>query len=98
MQAAIHGAPSLSILDGWWIEGCIESITGWAIDSPAPLAGDRRPHDAGSLYDKLEHTVIQLFYTNRPGFIDVMRQAIALNGSFFSTQRMSLQYVLKAYF
>ena len=60
MQAAIHGAPGLSILDGWWIEG----FTDWAIDSTAPLAGDRTPHDEGSLYDKLEHTVI-LFYTDR---------------------------------
>ncbi|HEU4679063.1 MAG TPA: alpha-glucan family phosphorylase, partial [Terrimicrobiaceae bacterium] len=98
MKAAINGVPSLSILDGWWIEGCIEGVTGWAIDSAVPLAGDRTPHDAASLYDKLEQTVIPLFYANRTGFIDVMRHAIALNGSFFSTQRMLLQYVLKAYF
>ena len=98
MKAAINGVPSLSILDGWWIEGCIEGVTGWAIDSTAPLTGDRTPHDASSLYEKLENTVIPLFYKNRDGFIDVMRHAIALNGSFFNTQRMLLQYVLKAYF
>ena len=98
MKAAINGVPSLSILDGWWIEGCIEGVTGWAIDSTAPVTGDRTPHDASSLYEKLENTVIPLFYRNRDGFIDVMRHAIALNGSFFNTQRMLLQYVLKAYF
>ena len=98
MKAAINGVPSLSILDGWWIEGCIEGVTGWAIDSTAPVTGDRTPHDASSLYEKLENTVIPLFYKNRDGFIDVMRHAIALNGSFFNTQRMLLQYVLKAYF
>ena len=82
----------------WWIEGCIGGVTGWAIDSTAPVIGDRTPHDALSLYDKLEQVVIPLFYQDRSGFIDTMRHAIALNGSFFSTQRMLLQYVLKAYF
>jgi len=24
MKAALNGVPSLSVLDGWWIEGCIE--------------------------------------------------------------------------
>jgi starch phosphorylase len=47
--------------------------------------------------DKLENTVIPIFYRDRNAFIDVMRHAIALNGSFFSTQRMILQYFLKAY-
>jgi starch phosphorylase len=50
------------------------------------------------LYDKLERLVIPLFYNDRDRFIEVMRHAIALNGSFFNTQRMVLQYVLKAYF
>ena len=98
MKAAVNGVPSLSILDGWWIEGCIEGTTGWAIDSTGPAEGDRTPHDAASLYDKLEQVVIPLFYRDRARFIDVMRHAIALNGSFFNTQRMVLQYVLKAYF
>jgi starch phosphorylase len=98
MKAAINGVPSLSILDGWWIEGCIEGKTGWAIDHTAPAEGDRTPHDAASLYDQLEKVVVPLFYRGRDQFIEIMRHAIALNGSFFNTQRMILQYVLKAYF
>jgi starch phosphorylase len=100
MKAALNGVPSLSILDGWWIEGCIEGVTGWAIgqDSPSGRAPRDRSSDAASLYDKLEKVVIPLFYGDRDRFIDVMRHAIALNGSFFNTQRMILQYVLKAYF
>ena len=98
MKAALNGVPSLSILDGWWIEGCIEGTTGWAIDSTAPDEADRTPHDATSLYDKLERVVIPLYYRDRDRFIEIMRHAIALNGSFFNTQRMMLQYVLKAYF
>jgi starch phosphorylase len=99
MKAALNGVPSLSILDGWWIEGCIEGITGWAIANKNSLhQGDERARDAASLYDKLEKSVLPLYLQNRSGFIDVMRHAMALNGSFFNTHRMLQQYVIKAYF
>lgn len=100
MKAAVNGVPSLSVLDGWWIEGCIEGVTGWSIGPPDGRAGATADHsnDAASLYDKLEQIVMPLFYQNRDDFLDVMRHAIALNGSFFNTHRMLQQYVLKAYF
>ena len=98
MKAALNGVPSLSILDGWWIEGCIEGLTGWAISSATPPEDDRVPHDAASLYDKLNRIILPLYYKNHDGWLNVMRHAIALNGSFFNTQRMVLQYVMRAYF
>ncbi|NQV25629.1 MAG: alpha-glucan family phosphorylase, partial [Rhodopirellula sp.] len=100
MKAALNGVPSLSILDGWWIEGCIENITGWAIgtDTFAEGSPDSRVTAADSLYSKLEQTVVPMFYQRQDQFADVMRHTIALNGSFFNTQRMIQQYVLKAYF
>jgi starch phosphorylase len=101
MKAALNGVPSLSVLDGWWIEGCIEGVTGWALGERCDITtnpGDRAACDAVSLYDKLERVVIPLFYKDRERFLDVMRHAIALNGSFFNTQRMVQQYVLRAYF
>jgi starch phosphorylase len=101
MKAALNGVPSLSVLDGWWIEGCIEGVTGWALGERCDLTanpGDRAACDAASLYDKLEGIVIPLFYKDRERFLDVMHHAIALNGSFFNTQRMIQQYVLRAYF
>ena len=101
MKAALNGVPSLSVLDGWWIEGCIEGVTGWSIGpkvGAAANAVEEHSSDASALYQKLEKTVLPLFYKDRGGFIDVMRHAIALNGSFFNTHRMLQQYVLKAYF
>lgn len=99
MKAAMNGVPSLSILDGWWIEGCIEGVTGWAIDSTASeTVGDRTEADAISLYRQLEEVIVPQFYNDRDQFICTMRSAIALNGSFFNTQRMVLQYVSNAYF
>lgn len=100
MKAAVNGVPSLSILDGWWIEGCIEDTTGWAIGG-TPTTQDpaqRTVPDAESLHDKMEYIVIPLYYRERERFIDVMRHAIALNASFFNTQRMLLQYLLHAYY
>ncbi len=38
-----------------------------------------------------------MFYRDQDRYIDVMRNAIALNGSFFNTERMVDQYVRKAY-
>ena len=98
MKAALNGVPSLSVLDGWWIEGCIEGVTGWAIGE-LPRDGDgSRQKDAALLYDQLERTILPLYYGDRDRYIDIMRHCIALNGSFFNTHRMIQQYVLKAYF
>ncbi|MEO6002656.1 MAG: alpha-glucan family phosphorylase [Opitutus sp.] len=102
MKAALNGVPSFSILDGWWLEGCIESVTGWAIGERTLDA--QRPDEtqtataAAMLYDKLEHVIAPLYYGDRDGFVRMMRHTIALNGSFFNTQRMVQQYVVKAYF
>jgi starch phosphorylase len=100
MKAALNGVPSLSILDGWWIEGHIEGITGWSIGENA--RGTLEPHDstkdAISLYQKLEKVILPLFYNHRDRFVELMRHAIAINGSFFNTQRMLQQYVLNAYY
>jgi len=98
MKAALNGVPSLSVMDGWWIEGCIENVTGWSIDSDASAGQDRTAHDAVSLYEKLEQVLMPAYYQQREEWLLVMRHAIALNASHFNTQRMLQQYVLKAYF
>jgi len=100
MKAALNGVPSLSVLDGWWIEGHLEGKTGWSIGDDSRGTGVRRDgtRDADSLYEKLENVLLPLFTRDREGFLDVMMHAIAINGSFFNTQRMVQQYVLNAYF
>ena len=100
MKAALNGVPSLSILDGWWLEGHIEGVTGWSIGENEQGMGENRDRfkDASSLYGKLEKIILPLFYHDRDRFIDVMLHSIALNGSFFNTHRMIQQYVLNAYF
>ena len=97
MKAALNGVPSLSILDGWWIEGCLEGITGWAIGQAGSLTPDAAEESA-SLYQKLESTIVPLYYRRPMAFLEVMRGAIAINGSFFNSHRMLDQYVNNAYF
>ena len=96
MKAAMNGVPSFSVLDGWWVEGHVEGVTGWSIGTPE-AEGDPSK-DALDLYIKLERVILPLFYGLPFAYAEVMRSAIALNGSFFNTQRMVRQYVHNAYF
>jgi starch phosphorylase len=85
MKAALNGVPSFSILDGWWIEGHVEGVTGWSMVN-------------GDLYDKLENEILPRYYDRPDDYTTMMRSTIALNGSFFNTQRMVAQYASNAYF
>jgi len=96
MKAAINGVPQLSVLDGWWIEGHVEGVTGWSIGSGIEPESDPMK-DAGDLYLKLERAVLPLFYGLPMAYAEMRRHSIALNGSFFNTQRMVEQYVRNAY-
>ncbi|HCU26105.1 MAG TPA: alpha-glucan family phosphorylase [Deltaproteobacteria bacterium] len=96
MKAALNGIPSLSVLDGWWIEGHLEGVTGWAVGDHwegESAAGE----DIASLYDKLEKIILPLFYGQTQQYGEIMRATIAHNGSFFNTQRMMVQYLKNAY-
>lgn len=102
MKAALNGVPSLSILDGWWVEGHIEGVTGWSIGEPrrsmdvSDIATDNAK-EAESLYWKLENVILPMFYKEPRLYIQIMQHAIAINGSFFNTQRMVQQYITDAY-
>lgn len=93
MKAAFNGVPNLSVLDGWWIEGCIEGVTGWAVgDNVESANGD----DALALYDKLEQVVLPL-YQDQARWVKVMKGAICKNASFFNSHRMMRRYTTEAY-
>lgn len=100
MKAAVNGVPHFSTLDGWWLEGHIENVTGWSI---GPHPEEHNDHDVDAedsddLYKKLEYVIIPRFEGDKHNWVKMMRSAIAINGSFFNTQRMVEQYVLGAYF
>ncbi|MBS1800620.1 MAG: alpha-glucan family phosphorylase [Acidobacteria bacterium] len=92
MKAALNGVPSLSILDGWWIEGCAENTTGWAIEDAESEAAE-----AASLYNKLEKNIAPL-WSNPNSWARLQQHCIGINGTFFNTHRMLSQYLSNAYF
>ncbi|HEY7746004.1 MAG TPA: alpha-glucan family phosphorylase [Desulfuromonadales bacterium] len=100
MKAALNGVPNFSVLDGWWIEGHIEGVTGWSIGPPPTETSASENHslaDAADLYDKLERVIIPTYYDNRPEWIRIMKNAIGKNAYYFNTHVMMRRYVTEAY-
>ncbi|MFA5061228.1 MAG: alpha-glucan family phosphorylase [Candidatus Pacearchaeota archaeon] len=100
MKAAHNGVPQFSVLDGWWLEGHIENVTGWSI-GPNPddeQQADLDKKELEDLYSKLEYVILPTYYESRDDWIGIMRHTISINASFFNTDRMVQQYVSNAYF
>ncbi|MFH1649085.1 MAG: alpha-glucan family phosphorylase [Candidatus Woesearchaeota archaeon] len=102
MKAALNGVPQISTLDGWWLEGHIENVTGWSLgpskEEPGFGTDLTMDDEARDLYEKLENKIIPVFYGNNEKWIGIMRHCVAINGSFFNTKRMAEQYISNAYF
>jgi starch phosphorylase len=94
MKAAFNGVLNLSVLDGWWIEACIEGVTGWSIGDGDLGASARH---AEGLYRKLDTIVLPLYARDRPRWIWMMKQSISKIGAFFNSQRMMRRYATEAY-
>jgi len=94
MKAAVNGVPSLSVMDGWWIEGALDGVTGWSIDAESGCDDERT---ADALYTLLQHSILPAYVRDRQRYLTVMRGAIAFNASHFNAQRMLAQYAIEAY-
>ncbi|HWR57607.1 MAG TPA: alpha-glucan family phosphorylase [Thermodesulfovibrionales bacterium] len=102
MKASHNGVPNFSVLDGWWIEGCIEGFTGWSIgpDSTGNHVSESSTDDARDsedLYDKLENIILPAYYNDRDKWIRIMQNAIGKNAYYFNSHRMMRRYVTEAY-
>lgn len=96
MKAALNGIPNFSVLDGWWLEGCVEGITGWAIGE-GRAGKEFEKAELESMYTKLDQTILPLYYKDKEAWGRVQRHAIALNASYFNTHRMMMEYLTEAY-
>jgi starch phosphorylase len=101
MKAAFNGVINFSVLDGWWIEGWLENVTGWAI-GPHPKEQvsqrERREREIEDLYDKLEYVIVPKYYYERDAWIRTMKSSIEKIPFFFNSHRMVRRYVVEAYF
>lgn len=102
MKAAHNGVINFSVLDGWWVEGWVEGITGWAI-GPTPEEracmplGEQIAMEINDLYGKLEHVIIPMYYGRRGEWIKLMKNSIGKLASHFNSYRMMYRYVTEAY-
>ena len=100
MKAAHNGVINFSVLDGWWVEGCIEGVTGWAI-GPSPKEemedAERRRLEITQLYDKLDYLITPTFYKNRDEWIKLMKNSIGKVAYYFNSHRMMRRYASEAY-
>ena len=96
MKAALNGVPSLSVLDGWWPEGWVDGVTGWTIGDGV-VDVDDPDIERGWLHNKLSYVIAPMFYGAPENFGRVMRSTIAINGAYFTAQRMLQQYIQEAY-
>jgi starch phosphorylase len=100
MKAAHNGVINFSVLDGWWIEGCVEGVTGWAIgSSPSQVINeeDKRSRELADLYNKLEYLIIPRFYDDRDNWISMMKNSIGKVAYYFNSHRMMRRYATDAY-
>lgn len=100
MKAAHNGVVNFSVLDGWWIEGYIEGVTGYCI-GPKPTT-DMSPEEMGMMelddfYNKLEYVILPQFYDRRDEWIDIMKNSIGMIAYYFNSHRMMRRYVTEAY-
>jgi starch phosphorylase len=100
MKAAHNGVINFSVLDGWWIEGCIEGVTGWAI-GPSPdetvSEEERRRRELEDLFSKLKYLIVPKFYEERDQWIELMKSSIGKIAYYFNTDRMMKRYIADAY-
>ena len=89
MKAELNGTPNLSVLDGWWLEGHLEGVTGWAI------RGKDKETELKSLYEKLEKEILPIFGTRK--WLEICRNCIILNGAHFGTNRVVMEYLTRAW-
>ncbi len=100
MKAAHNGVVNFSVLDGWWIEGCVEDVTGWAIGPPpSEQVGEeeRRARELRDLYNKLQYVIIPKFYKNRDDWVVMMKNSVSKVAYYFNSHRMMRRYVTEAY-
>jgi starch phosphorylase len=100
MKAVHNGVINFSVLDGWWLEGWIEGVTGWAIrPHPSEHLSDelRRMRELDDLYNKREYVIVPMFYQRRDEWVQFMKHSIG-NLAYYNSYRMMLRYVIEAYF
>lgn len=103
MKVLVNGGLNLSELDGWWAEAYAPEV-GWAIGDGGEHGDDPGwdAHEAGELYERLEHEVIPEFYARDDrglpaAWIARIRESMARLTPLFSANRSVREYTERYY-
>lgn len=100
MKAAHNGVVNFSVLDGWWIEGWIEDVTGWSI-GPQPeehlSCGEASLAELKDLYYKLYYIIVPMYYEQKDEWFKLINNSIGMLAYYFNSHRMMRHYVTNAY-
>jgi glycogen phosphorylase len=104
MKAAMNGVPNLSILDGWWPEGCEHGVTGWKIGDPDPKDDPFDAKDEARVDKRDRELLLRVLteevlpaYADRKKWVAIMRASIAMSQWRFSSDRMIEDYIARVY-
>lgn len=100
IKASLNGVPNFSVLDGWWLEACMEGINGWGIGPKSAwtdLSHSSDMQDLNDIYGKLEFNILDLYYKNFSFYLKIMKMAVATIAPHFNTNRMVSEYVTDLY-
>lgn len=95
MKAAMNGVLNLSVLDGWWPEGCEHGVNGWQIGDAFEGPGQDE-HDMHSLHRTLAGEVLPA-WRDHSRWERMMRASIEMSQWRFSTSRMIEEYYTRLY-
>ena len=103
MKAAMNGTPNISVMDGWWVEGYQNGLTGWKFGYEGPVEEADLSEEADSLlYEEdslsfytLLPEVLDIFYDRPEEYLQVAVNNLRLNVPIFNTHRMAAEYVGK---
>jgi starch phosphorylase len=91
MKAAMNGVLNLSVLDGWWPEGCVHGVNGWQFGDGV-VGSNRDTEDAEALYKVLLEEVIPVYYHEKEKWTEMMKKSIEMSRYRFSAARMITEY------
>lgn len=100
MKAAHNGVLNFSVLDGWWLEGWLECVTGWSI-GPHPddclESPDCIAKEVADIYNKLDYVILPTYYERLDEWTKMMKNSIGKIAYYFNSHRMMRRYVTEAY-
>ena len=103
MKAAMNAVPNISVMDGWWVEGYHDGLTGWKFGYEGPVEDADMSESADTLlYEEdslsfytLLPEILHTYYDKPEQYLDKAVNNLRLNVPVFNTHRMIAEYVLK---